>query len=327
MAQKVEQKDQKHQQSTMDKVKEQFHLISEKVKDQVGAGSAAKLPLHRLLKRANHKLSKFLKYDQSMDSNKLIPMELLLHCRGILFLSCDTDKNVMNKEDGTGFIMAHLSDHKERKWSGPCSVGLLHGLNIGGEHTDFFVVFHTDKALNMFMAKGHIKFGADLSIKEGPMGKDMKHCGKFDAFSYGIWNDKELKGVSLDGEGITVKPQCNEKCYGSKIGRKELLETYPDNMFNEDYNKLIELLNNVGIHDPNIKDKEFGNKEAPKIDKVIDDQEKDLNDDTIKQKEHVQDELLDKTNKLNMNDQDKFGKDIHVKDFEKDVCDKNKHHQ
>ena len=101
----------------------------------------------------------------------------------------------------------------------------------------------------MFTGRGQIKFGADASIAAGPVGRDAQvgvganDKGYAATVSYGDAKGLYV-GIALEGQGISVRNECNEKYYGKKLEVKDILGSACDNIKNEDYDKIVELLTN-----------------------------------------------------------------------------------
>lgn len=105
-----------------------------------------------------------------------------------------------------------------------------------------------EKAVKLFSGKGQIKFGADASIAAGPVGRDAQIAvGANDKGYAATVSYSQAKGlyvgVALEGQGIKVREDCNEKYYGKKVEVKDILGAGQE-IKNEDYDKIVELLTN-----------------------------------------------------------------------------------
>lgn len=133
----------------------------------------------------------------------------------------------------------------------------------GAQKTDFVIILRDAKAVQLFSGKGQIKFGADASISAGPLGRDAQLAvgankqGYAATVSYSLAQGLYI-GVALEGQGIMVRKECNEKYYGKEVTVKEVLETGGDSVENADYKAIIEMLNNYGQE---MKDNDAAKKE------------------------------------------------------------------
>ena len=101
----------------------------------------------------------------------------------------------------------------------------------------------------MFSGSGQIKFGADASIAAGPIGRDAQLAvGANDKGYAATVSYSQAKGlyvgVALEGQGIKVRDDCNEKFYGNKLSPQDILSSAGDSGKNADYDKIIELMTN-----------------------------------------------------------------------------------
>merc|ERR1712087_839983 len=103
-----------------------------------------------------------------------------------------------------------------------------------------------------FSGKGQIKFGADASIAAGPHGRDAQIAvganekGYASTMSYSMAKGLYV-GLALEGQGIAVRNECNEKYYGKKVEVKDILSAEGDSVKNEDYDAICELLTNYAL--------------------------------------------------------------------------------
>lgn len=117
----------------------------------------------------------------------------------------------------------------------------------GAQKTDFIIILRDEKAVKLFSGKGQIKFGADASIAAGPVGRNAQLAvganDKGYAATVSYSQSKGLYvGVALEGQGIKVRDDCNEKYYGSKLSAQDILSNAADSGKNSDYDKIIELM-------------------------------------------------------------------------------------
>jgi len=171
------------------------------------------LSMNGMLERANTSLFKFLNPDNITQS---IPTKLLSNAKGIVFLTTFKAGFLIGACYGVGIIMAKL-DNVKQPWSSPCAIaimGLHGGLHAGAQKTNFIIVLRTDGAVDAFSKKGQLKFGADVSIAAGPYGRDanvamsINQKGFTPTVSYSMAKGVYL-GISLEGQGIGVRNDCN----------------------------------------------------------------------------------------------------------------------
>eukprot|EP01083_Nonionella_stella_P081528 224630_1 len=255
---KVTDESTEQKQSSSDKLKDKLSLFGKKAKaaGQKAKESAikakeeldARLTMQGQLKAARESLGKFL--SPKLDVEKQIPIELMKNAQGIVFLSSIKASFGFGASIGAGVIITKLE--YGAGWSGPCSIGLLGGqwgFNLGAQKTDFIIILRDEKAVKLFSGKGQIKFGADASIAAGPIGRDANLAvgandkGYAATMSYSMAKGLYV-GIALEGQGIAVRNDCNEKYYGKKLEVKDILATGGDGIKNEDYDGICEMLTN-----------------------------------------------------------------------------------
>jgi len=211
----------------------------------------ARLTMEGQLKAARTSLALFL--SPTLEAEKQIPVELMKGAKGIVFLSSLKASFGLGASIGSGIIMSRLD--YDAGWSGPCSIGLLGGqwgFNIGAQKTDFIIILRDADAVKLFSGKGQIKFGADASIAAGPHGRDAQIAvgandkGYAATMSYSMAKGLYV-GLALEGQGITVRDECNEKFYGKKVECKDILVAEGGAVKNEDYDAICELLTNYSL--------------------------------------------------------------------------------
>eukprot|EP00486_Rosalina_sp_Unknown_P000944 CAMPEP_0201568454 /NCGR_PEP_ID=MMETSP0190_2-20130828/9550_1 /ASSEMBLY_ACC=CAM_ASM_000263 /TAXON_ID=37353 /ORGANISM="Rosalina sp." /LENGTH=291 /DNA_ID=CAMNT_0047989595 /DNA_START=33 /DNA_END=908 /DNA_ORIENTATION=+ len=203
-----------------------------------------RLTMEGQLKQAAISLAKFLNPDLPIEEQ--IPVALMKDAKGIVFLSSVKVSMGFGGSVGSGVIISKL---EYDQWSGPCSIGLLGGqwgFNIGAQKTDFIIILRDANAVKLFSGKGQIKFGADASIAAGPIGRDVQlAAGANDKGYAATVSYSQAKGlyvgVALEGQGIKVRDDCNEKYYGNKLSAQDILGCAADSGKNGDYDKIIEL--------------------------------------------------------------------------------------
>ena len=127
-----------------------------------------------------------------------------------------------------------------------------------------------EKAVKLFSGAGQIKFGADASIAAGPVGRDAQLAvGANDKGYAATVSYSQAKGlyvgVALEGQGIKVRDECNEKYYGNKLSAQDILGNAADSGKNGDYDKIIELMTNYSkkLDDKAAMEQEGGNDDQP----------------------------------------------------------------
>jgi len=127
-----------------------------------------------------------------------------------------------------GIVIVRLPDGS---WSAPASIGAAGmgwGLQAGAHQVDHLLALHDDFAIGAFMGAGQVKFGGELSITAGPIGRNAQleaHLGTSGvagtlsyARSRGFFG-----GVGLDGSVIVRRDADNEEVYGKGVSVDEIL--------------------------------------------------------------------------------------------------------
>ena len=124
---------------------------------------------------------------------------------------------IVGAEGGTGVFLARGTDGS---WSPPAfytlGAGSL-GLQIGGEVKEVVFVLMSDKAVDA-MLSSEFKFGADLSVTVGPMGRGVEASRSTD-FTSDIYAFSKSVGLfgggALEGAKIFTRQSLNESYYGA----------------------------------------------------------------------------------------------------------------
>lgn len=132
---------------------------------------------------------------------------------------------------------------------------------VGVQKTDFIIILRTKQAVQTFTSKGQIKFGADISVAVGPMGRDANVAVSISENAFApIVSYSNAKGayigIALEGQGIMVRNDCNERFYGEKVGVVKILDGTVQMKGNEDYDQIGALLS---AYTNDIVDQEFNN--------------------------------------------------------------------
>jgi len=166
---------------------------------------------------------KFIKSDQK------IPMKILKNAKGIAFVTVVKAGFLWSGTLGSGIVIARLPDGT---WSGPSSVGVAGvgwGALIGASVTDSVIVLNTDLAVKAFAGTGQIKFGGNLSVAAGPVGREgdgsayLGDGGVAACYSYS--HSRGLfAGISLQGAVFMTRSSDNAKFYGCPVKASEILK-------------------------------------------------------------------------------------------------------
>jgi lipid-binding SYLF domain-containing protein len=113
-------------------------------------------------------------------------------------------------------------------WSSPSYMeigGGNFGLQIGVQATDIILVFTDEDGLRGLM-KSKIKLGADASVAAGPVGRKAE-VGTDVLLKSGVFAYSRSKGlfagIALDGSGVGVDEDANEKVYGKGVTAEQIL--------------------------------------------------------------------------------------------------------
>ncbi|GBG33515.1 SH3 domain-containing protein PJ696.02 [Hondaea fermentalgiana] len=174
---------------------------------------------------------KFVKSDQS------IPLRVLQNAKGIAFVTQIKAGFVWTGSAGSGIVIARLPDGS---WSGPSSlgtVGMGWGAQIGGSVTDSVIILNTTMAVKAFSGKGQVKFGGNISVAAGPVGREGDAAvnagdgGIAACYSYSH-SRGAFAGLSMQGSILVTRSSDNKKFYGRKVSATAILsgaETPPEN--------------------------------------------------------------------------------------------------
>mmetsp|Transcript_91033 Transcript_91033/g.111435 ORF Transcript_91033/g.111435 Transcript_91033/m.111435 type:complete len:298 (+) Transcript_91033:80-973(+) len=209
-----------------------------------------------LLKQANISLKAFL--NPKIDVEQKIPAKLLKECKGIVFMTVAKASFGVGGGVGAGFVIKHNNVYG---WSMPCAigaVGIQWGWNLGVQKTDHIIVLRDDNAMKTFTSKGNLKFGGDAALSVGKTGRNanvsvgINNKADYAAMvSYSMSKGAYI-GVALEGQGIALRSDCNQRFYDPNKKFKNKVKYNADAIFsgdyfnmpyNNDYNELINLLN------------------------------------------------------------------------------------
>ncbi|SCU98032.1 LAFA_0G15016g1_1 [Lachancea sp. 'fantastica'] len=189
-------------------------------------------PIPRSLKSESKKAAKvlasFVKPNQILGADTMIPPEVLRRAKGLAVITVLKAGFLFSGRAGSGVIVARLRDGS---WSAPSAVALA-GAGAGGligvELTDFVFILNTEDAVKSFSEFGTITLGGNMSMAAGPLGRNAEVAasaslgGVAAVFSYsktkGIF-----AGVSLEGSVIVERREANRKIYGDNCKAKTIL--------------------------------------------------------------------------------------------------------
>jgi len=205
------------------------------------------------LKGATHKAYKVL--CKTMDpkfvsSDRMIPIKILKEAKGIAFITTLRGGLVYTGTVGTGIVIAKLSNGE---WSGPSSLGVAGmgwGLQIGASSTDSVIVLNTTAAVKAFSGSGQVKFGGNMSVAAGPVGRDgavdvnVGDGGVAACYSYSH-SRGAFAGISLQGSVLIARDKDNAKFYGQKVTPSAILTGLVKPPHDDDLELLYKSLNQI----------------------------------------------------------------------------------
>lgn len=168
----------------------------------------------------------------SSTAERNIPIDLLQHARGILVLTVLKAGLVVSGRVGSGLILQRNAN----QWSAPVAigtVGLGWGAVVGGDITNYLVIFTTDQAVQDILHKeSSVQLGGELDVAVGPLGRGAKgqvqtgdwtlHTAYSYAHSQGLF-----VGVSLEGSVLSVRQDVNRNFYGRALSATEIVQLPP----------------------------------------------------------------------------------------------------
>ena len=106
--------------------------------------------------------------------DKGIPVELIQRCSGIVFMTEVKAGFVWSGSVSGGILIAKLPNGGG--WSAPSSLGsggMGFGFQVGAQKTDTIILLFGTLAVSTFASAGQVKFGGDLSVSAGPVGRSL----------------------------------------------------------------------------------------------------------------------------------------------------------
>jgi len=148
-----------------------------------------------------------------------IPRDLFKQCKGIVLLSVIEAGFCFSGNVGTGVVMARTDDGS---WSPPSAVGLAgvgFGFMFGAETKDILILIMDSNTLKAYSGDGVIKFGGQVGITAGPVGREIDasvalgNAGAGGAFAY-TFAQGLFGGCALEGAAIGARKGENDRFYG-----------------------------------------------------------------------------------------------------------------
>lgn len=210
------------------------------------SGVERRFEMEGLIEQAHLSLQEFLSPHLAVEEQ--IPVKLLRGAKAVVFLTALKGGVGISGSLGTGIVIAR--DGKG-KWTGPCSIllaGIDIGFNIGIEKSDHIIILHDENAVRAFESVGQLKLGLDVSVAAGPKGRDaaigvsVGDKGYATTFSYSMAKGAYI-GLSLEGQIITIRNDCNEQFYGKSVKASEILEGSIKAPKSKELKKIIKILN------------------------------------------------------------------------------------
>ncbi|KAK9377942.1 uncharacterized protein V1513DRAFT_435668 [Lipomyces chichibuensis] len=194
----------------------------------VGINSPIPSSLKSECKKAARILSSFIKPNQVLGMDTVIPPSVLANAKGLAIITVLKAGFLFSGRAGSGIVIARLPDGT---WSAPSAIvtaGAGVGGQIGAELTDFVMILNTRAAVESFSQLGSITLGANISIAAGPIGRNAEGSGSASLksvaaiFSYSKTRGL-FAGVSLEGSALIERRDANRKFYGGNVTAKQLL--------------------------------------------------------------------------------------------------------
>ncbi|VVT46578.1 uncharacterized protein SAPINGB_P001283 [Magnusiomyces paraingens] len=179
-------------------------------------------------RKAARILANFVKPNQLLGQDMVIPPEVLHNAKGLAIITQLKAGFLFSGRAGSGVIVARLPDGS---WSAPSALvtaGAGVGGQIGAELTDFVFILNTQAAVDTFSHAGSITLGGNVSLAAGPLGRNAEVAGSASRGSVAaIFSYSKTKGlfagVSLEGSVLVERREANRKFYGPNCTAKQIL--------------------------------------------------------------------------------------------------------
>ncbi|CAR29110.1 ZYRO0G00792p [Zygosaccharomyces rouxii] len=189
-------------------------------------------PVPRSLKSETKKAAKvlvsFIKPNQVLGTDQIIPPHVLKKAKGLAIITVIKAGFLFSGRAGSGVIVARLPDGT---WSAPSGIGMAGagaGGLIGAELTDFVFILNNQQAVDSFSRAGTLTLGGNISVAAGPLGRNAEADAAASAggvatvFTYS--KTKGLfAGISVEGSAIVERKDANRKFYGASVSAKQIL--------------------------------------------------------------------------------------------------------
>jgi lipid-binding SYLF domain-containing protein len=239
----------KHVKTPKDRTFEK-HLIHEEKMDNTSLNQTleTKLTMKGILKRSYRVLKDFINPKDKMNFEKGIPKQLLEKCKGIVFITLIKGGVGIGGTAGTGILITR----NKSTWSYPVAIGMggiSIGFQVGISKIQIVLVLTSEEAVKTFSTNGQLKLGGDFNISAGPQGREasmgliMNKQGLAPIYAYSMTKGGYV-GITIEGQIITVRDECNEKFYKQKRSAKKILNGDVKMPNNSHWNLICELLNN-----------------------------------------------------------------------------------
>lgn len=180
----------------------------------MSSSKPARTTMEGMIWNANHVL------DSALDpKTNGIPRDLFKACKGVVLMSVIEAGFCFSGNVGTGVVMARAEDGT---WSPPSAVGLAgvgFGFMFGAETKDIVILIMDNHTLSAYSGDGIIKFGGQVGITAGPVGREIDlsvalgNAGAGGAFAY-TFSQGLFGGVAMEGAAIGARKGENDRFYG-----------------------------------------------------------------------------------------------------------------
>ena len=247
-----------------------FWEATKKKASEVATAAEQRMTMEGLLTQARISLEHYLD-PKVIPAEERMSRDILRGAKGIALITEAKGGFIVGVKGGSGVILVKKQGLKKKKlfknkkpaaqWSSPCAVGtggISVGLLAGATKVDHIIVLSTQDQVDMFLSKGQLqlkgntnatvaKWGrnADAGIGVGTntqTGTDKQAVAPIFTYSFGVKGI--YGGISLDGEVLAVRKDCNEVFYQKTVHVKDILTgavKMPNK--NKDYQNLCKLLN------------------------------------------------------------------------------------
>ncbi|SMN18960.1 similar to Saccharomyces cerevisiae YHR016C YSC84 Actin-binding protein involved in bundling of actin filaments and endocytosis of actin cortical patches [Maudiozyma saulgeensis] len=190
-------------------------------------------------KKAANILRSFVKPNQVLGEDQIIPPKVLQNAKGLAIITVIKAGFLFSGRAGSGVIVAKQGGGY---WSAPSAIALA-GAGAGGmvgvELTDFVFILNTEEAVQSFSEFGTITLGGNVSVSAGPLGRNAEYDASAStggiATVYSYSKSKGLfAGISVEGSAIIERRETNRKMYGDNCTTKLILSGRVDPPFEYD---------------------------------------------------------------------------------------------